>query len=70
MSRSEDELRPAPHSLFQRRPLRLGGQVEAQSGQAAFLLGNQPPHRVRRFEKHVIRRADAPILTVTADPQA
>jgi hypothetical protein len=68
MSRSEDELRPAPNSLFQRRPLRLGGHVDAQSREAVFMLGNQPPHRLARHEECIVRRADAPTLTVTSDP--
>lgn len=68
MRRSDYELQPAAECLFQRRPLRRSGQIDPRTAQFVLVVGNQPPHRATRQEEHVIRRGDAPILTITSDP--
>ena len=68
MGRSDYERQPAAEFLFQRRPLRRLGQIDVQAARAVLLVGNQPPHRATRHEERVIRRGDAPALTVTSDP--
>jgi hypothetical protein len=68
MGRSDYERQPAPEFLFQRRQLRHGRHIAVRAGEAVLVVGNQPPHRVMRREERVIRRDDAPNLTVTSDP--
>lgn len=67
MRRDDYERQPAPDFLFQRRSLRHH-RHDPQSGEATFIAGNQPPHRAIRLEECVIRRRDAPTLTITSDP--
>ena len=68
MDRSDYERQPAPEFLFQRRPLRRWPAVVPQPGDAILVAGDQPAHRVTRHEERVIPRGDAPILTITSDP--
>src|SRR6266542_410027 len=68
MRRSDYERQPAPEFLFERRPLRRWPPVAAQPGEAILVVGKQPAHRGTRHEERVIPCGDAPILTVTSDP--
>jgi hypothetical protein len=68
MRPSDYERQPAPEFLFERRPLRRRPPVAPQPGEAILVAGNQPAHRVTRHEERVITRCDAPLLTVTSDP--
>jgi hypothetical protein len=68
MGRSDYELQPAPEFLFHRRPVRRGREVGGEARNAVRLTGNEPPYRARRHEERVIRRDDAPTLTITSDP--
>jgi hypothetical protein len=75
-SRREYELRPAPESLFERRPVefrcadRKPGQreVDERETRTVLVLGNQAPYLLTRLEELRLLQADIPALTVTADP--
>src|SRR5688572_12457315 len=68
MRRSDYERQPAPEFLFERRPLRRWPPVAPQTGEAFVVVGDQPAHRLTRHEERVIPCRDAPLLTVTSDP--
>ena len=68
MRRSDYERQPAPEFLFERRPLRRWPPVAPQPGEAILVVGNQPAHRATRHQERAIPHGDAPILTVTSDP--
>jgi hypothetical protein len=68
MRPSDYERQPAPEFLFERRPLLRWPPVAPQPGEAILVVGNQAAHRVTRHEERVITGGDAPILTVTSDP--
>ena len=63
------ERQPAAEFLFERRPLRRRHRLDAERGGAFLVVGDQPPHLLTRHEERVIRRDDAPTLTVTSDPR-
>src|SRR5207245_4684334 len=70
------ERQAAPAFLFERRSLvhrcvdRRPGSVAIDTNErGAFLVAaNQPPYCLTRREKLVLRRSEAPALTITSDP--
>ena len=74
MGRSEYELQPASHLLFERRPLvrdcadRRPGDNEVHGRRSVLVVGNQPPYHLTRREELALPRMEAPALTITSDP--
>lgn len=65
---SDYELQPAPGFLFERRTINSRGLADAEGPRAVVIAGDQPPHCATRRDERIVRRGEASIVTITADP--